>query len=159
MSWVQPRIYLNLNAGLCISGFCGSQRDANILVSKVQQPPADLGSNEEDHWDPCPEDEEFFKSRQDADVMEEAISKFMDAMEAQERGGFKDLHWFLGLLPVPTAKESQGMTHTEALEGGFLPVMDEEEQKQFTPSELLLYQHALEYMCIQTNVHYILECS
>ena len=85
--------------------------------------------------------------------MEEAISKFMDGMEAQKRSGLKDLHRFLGRLPVPTVKESQGMTHTEApVEGGFLPVMDEEEQKRLTPSELLLYKHALEYRYIQTNV-------
>ncbi len=32
--------------------------------------------------------------------MEEAISRFMDGMEAQERGGFNDLHGLLGRLPV-----------------------------------------------------------
>ncbi len=70
--------------------------------------------------------------------MEEAIiSKFINGMEAQERGGFKDLHQFLGHLPVLTVKESQGITHTEAIEGGLLPVMDEEEQKRFAPSEIL----------------------
>ncbi len=37
------------------------------------------------------------------------------------------------------------MTHTAALEKGFLPDMDEEEQKLFTASELLLYKHAVEY--------------
>ncbi len=48
--------------------------------------------------------------------MEEAISKFMDGMEAQERGGLRTcsvLHQFLGRLPVSTPKESQEMTHTE----------------------------------------------
>ena len=37
----------------------------------------------------------------------------MDGLEAQEHSGFKDLHRFLGRLPVPTVKESQGFTHTE----------------------------------------------
>jgi hypothetical protein len=37
------------------------------------------------------------------------------------------------------------MAHKDAVEGGFLPSMTEEEQKRFTPSELLLYKHALEY--------------
>ncbi len=37
------------------------------------------------------------------------------------------------------------MTHAEALEGRYLPNMSEEEQKRFTPSELILYKHALEY--------------
>jgi hypothetical protein len=32
------------------------------------------------------------ESRQDAVTMEEEISKFMDGMEAHERGGFKELH-------------------------------------------------------------------
>jgi hypothetical protein len=77
--------------------------------------------------------------------MEKVISKFMDGMEAQERCGFKELHQLLARLPVPTVKASQAMTRKDALEGGFLPSMTEEEQKRFTPSELLLYKHALEY--------------
>jgi hypothetical protein len=68
----------------------------------------------------------------------------MDGTEPQERGGFRvnDLHGLLGRLPVPTAKATQAMTHKDALEGGFIQSMTEEEQKRFTPSELLL--HALE---------------
>ena len=116
-----------------------------MLVPEVQQPSLDPGSEDGDKGEPCPEDDEFFKSRPDDQSMEEAISKFMDGMEAQECGGFKDLHQFLERLPVPTAQESQTMTHTQALEGGFLPAMDEEEQKRFTPTELILYKHALEY--------------
>jgi hypothetical protein len=37
------------------------------------------------------------------------------------------------------------MTHAEALEGRYLLDMSEEERKRFTPSELILYKHALEY--------------
>ncbi len=63
--------------------------------------------------------------------MEEVIGRFMDGMEAQEHSGFKDLHRFLGRLRLPTpGKEPQGMAHTEAFEGGFLPAMDKEEQKR-----------------------------
>ena len=94
---------------------------------------------------PCIEDEEFFQGRPDADDMEEAITRFLHGMEGQERSGFKDLHRFLGCLPLPVAKGDRAMLHSEALEGGFIPKMDEEEQKRFTPSELLLYKHALEY--------------
>ncbi len=32
-----------------------------------------------------------------------------------------------------------------AIEGGFLPDMSEDDRKRFTPSELMLYKHALEY--------------
>ncbi len=37
------------------------------------------------------------------------------------------------------------MTHAEAIKAQFLPNMTQEEQKRFTPSELLLYKHTLEY--------------
>ncbi len=69
----------------------------------------------------------------------------MNGMEDQERCYFKDMHLFLERLPVPTAKTGQTMTHTDALESGFSPPMTDEEQKRFTPSELHLYKHALEY--------------
>ncbi len=59
----------------------------------------------------CTEDEEFFQGRPDADDMEEAISKFLDGMEGQEHSGFKDLHRFLGRLPLPVAKEDRAMLH------------------------------------------------
>jgi hypothetical protein len=55
--------------------------------------------------------------------MEEAISRFMDGMEAQERSGFNNLHCLLGLLPVSTANASQAMTHKDTLEGCFIPSM------------------------------------
>ncbi len=118
-------------------------RDANRLVPDTQQPPAD---QDNDRGDPCPEDDKFF-DRQDAATMEEAINRFMDGTLAQERDGpgCNDLHGLLGRLPVPTVKAGQAMTHEDALEGGFIPSMTEEEQKQFTPTELLLYKHALEY--------------
>jgi hypothetical protein len=66
-------------------------------------------------------------------------------MEAQEHCVFNDLHGLLGLLPMPTAKASQAMTHKEELEGCFILSMTEEEQKLFTPSKVILYKNALEY--------------
>ena len=59
---------------------------------------------------PCPEDEEFFV-RPDAMAMDEAIGKFLDGLEGQERSGFKELHCFLATLPVPATKETSSMTH------------------------------------------------
>ena len=110
------------------------------------QPPI---SSEEQHddrdADPCPpEDEECFDAP-DAASMEEAISKFVEGLEAQERSGFDDIHRLLKGLPVPVTKAIRVMTHAQAIEAQFLPNMTEEEQKRFTPSELLLYKHALEY--------------
>jgi hypothetical protein len=46
---------------------------------------------------------------------------------------------------VPVQKETRSITHSEAIEADFLQNMSEEEQKRFTPSELILYKHALEY--------------
>jgi hypothetical protein len=77
--------------------------------------------------------------------MEEAITKFFNGMEGQERSGFTDWHRFLGCLPLPVAKGDSGMSHSKALESGFIPKTDEEEQKRFTLLEFLLYIHALEY--------------
>ncbi len=61
--------------------------------------------------------------------MEEAITLFMDGMEAHEHSGFKDLHCLLGRLPVPTVKTSQAIAHKDALEGGFILSMTEENQE------------------------------
>ena len=66
------------------------------------QPPV---SSEEQHddrdADPCPpEDEECFDAL-DAASMEEAISKFVEGLEVQERSGFDDIHRLLkGLLLI-----------------------------------------------------------
>jgi hypothetical protein len=49
---------------------------------------------------------------------------------------------------VPAGKQTQSVSHAEARPGEFLPDMDAEEQKRFTPSELLIYKHALEYRFI-----------
>ena len=100
------------------------------------QPPApDNASMEEGDPLPCPEDEEFFESRPDAADMEEAISKFMEGA----------LHNLLQGLPVPVQKNASSMTPAEAFQGGFLRDLDKDEKKRFTPLELLLYKHAVEY--------------
>ena len=94
---------------------------------------------------PCPEDADFMDARPDAAEMEEAIGKFVNGLEQQERSGYHELHSLLSRLPVPVANSGKTMSHAAALEGGFLPKMTEEEQKRFTPTELLLWRHAKEY--------------
>jgi hypothetical protein len=98
-----------------------------------------------DEGSPCPEDGDFFDARPDAAETEEAINKFLSGLECQEQAGFDRLHSLQSRLPVPVATNGSKMSHTEALDGGFLPKMDEEQQKRFTPSELILYKHAVEY--------------
>jgi hypothetical protein len=100
---------------------------------------------DEDGGSPCPEDDEFFDARPTAAETEEAINKFISGLECQERSCFDRLHTLLSKLPVPVATTGSKMSHAAALEGGFLPKMNEEQQKRFTPSELLLYKHAVEY--------------
>ena len=94
---------------------------------------------------PCPEDEEF-SVRPDSAGMEEARGKFLDGLECPERRGFEEIHRFLETLPVPAPKESREMTHAEALE--FLPDLNEEQRKRFTPTELIIYGHAKDFRYI-----------
>ncbi len=100
---------------------------------------------------PCEEDEEFFKSRPNTEEMEQAISKFLDGMLAVESKRYEQLHRHLARLPVPEAKKISAMTHTEAVEGGLLKTMSEDELKRFTPSELLLNKIASEHRYIPVH--------
>ena len=123
----------------------------------ASQPP-DEQEPEEGDPSPCPEDEEFFV-RPDLAATEEAIDKFLDGLEYQERRGFEEMHRFLSTLPVPTPQESKGMTHAEALDGKFLPYLDEEQRKRFTQTELIMYKHAQDfrYITLYTSIsQYIL---
>ncbi len=128
----------------------------------ASQPPVEQKPEEGDP-SPCPEDDEFFV-RPDAAGMEDAIGKFLDGLEGQERRGFEEMHRFLATLPVPTPQESKGMTHAEALrlEGKFLLDLDEEQRKRFTATKLIMYKHAQDfryirlYILVYTSNEYIL---
>ena len=129
------------------AGFHGAHLNAAAPV--IPQPPAQssLEQDEADIGCPEPEDEESFLSP-DTESKEEAINKFLGGMEDQERSGFQGIDLFLGRLPVPAGKQTRCMSHAEARAGEFLLYMDAEEQKRFTPSELLIYKHAVEYSFI-----------
>ncbi len=134
---------LNLLRGIsyhCHSTFPFTFQAMRILLFS---PHSSVDQDEGDSC-PAPEDEEFFQGP-DPESKEEAINKFLDGMKDQERSGFKGIDRLLGRLPVPGGKEIRSMSHSEARAGDFLPDMDAEEQKRFTPSELLIYKHALEY--------------
>ena len=83
-------------------------------------PPPSAGpvSMEDGDPHPCPEDAEYFECRPDAEDMEEAIGKFMEGMEKQERTGYAALYKLLAGLPVPVQKTAGSMTQVEAFEGG-----------------------------------------
>ncbi len=61
---------------------------------------------------PCIENEDCFQGRPDADDMKEAMTKFLDGMEGQERSSYKDLHRFFGSLPLPVPMGDCGMSRT-----------------------------------------------
>ena len=66
---------------------------------------------------PCPEDDEFFDAP-DAESQEEAINRFMEGLEQQERSGFSQIDRLISSLPVPVLKKTRCMSHAQALEGG-----------------------------------------
>jgi hypothetical protein len=57
----------------------------------------------------------------------------------------------LQTLLVLEEKNANSMTQAEAFQGGFLHDLDEGEKKRFTPLELLLYKHAVEYRYITVH--------
>ncbi len=94
------------------AGFRGARRDEDILAGGPVSMQPHVTDDAEGDDNPCTEDEDFFQGRPDADDMEEVITKFLDGMEGQERSGFKDLHRFLGRLPLPVVKGGTEKIHT-----------------------------------------------
>jgi hypothetical protein len=89
------------------TGFRGS----HCYEAMFQQPPMqDIRQDDDEDLHPCHEDEEFFGARPDTEEMEEAISEFMDGLEANECSGVDTLHSLLGGLPVPVQKKDSCMT-------------------------------------------------
>ncbi len=52
---------------------------------------------------------------------------FFYGQEGQEETWYQQLDTALGKLPVPVIKPDSKMSHADALEGGFIPTMDEEQ--------------------------------
>ena len=82
------------------------ERYEPVLESEVDE---DLDPN------PCEENEEYFKSRPNAEEMEQAISKFLDGMPALESNGYQQLqvHSHLAKLPVPDKQKISSMTQAQ----------------------------------------------
>jgi hypothetical protein len=92
------------------SGFRGLHRDEDIQAGGPVSTQPYITDDYEGDDNPCIEDKDFFQGRPDADYMEEAQTKFLDGMEGQEHSAFKDLHRFLGCLPLPVAKGDSGIS-------------------------------------------------
>ncbi len=119
--------------------FRGTHRDAAMLPGPSEKTVPEVQPALDDDLDPgplpCEEDEDVFKARPNAEEMEQAISKFLDAMPALETDNFQNLHRQLARLPLPNERVVSSMTHDEAVDGGLMKTMSEEELKWFTPSE------------------------
>ena len=87
---------------------------------------------------PDPHDEESMDARPDQEEMEQAINKFLQRLEKQEKRGFKDLATLLSQLPKLAQGSACSMSVVEAMEAGFLPALDKDQVYMFTLSELLL---------------------
>ena len=74
--------------------------------------------------------------------MEADIADFLKRLKVQEKQRYRDLYAVLFLLPVQRMVDQTGVSVTAAIEAGMLPRMDDEEVRHFTPTEVLLYQHA-----------------
>ena len=115
-----------------MAGFRNSRRP-------IPAPPSDPGSGQD------PRDEEYMDARPDKEEIEEAIEKFLNGQEKQERSGFRDLKTLLSELPLPQPAAGRSLSVSEAIEAGFLPKPDEDVVDMFTPSELRLYRHAQDH--------------
>ena len=78
-------------------------------------------------------DEENMDARPDQEEMEQAINKFLQRLEKQEKRGFKDLATLLSQLPKLAQGSARSISVAEAMEAGFLPALDEDQAYMFTP--------------------------
>ena len=81
---------------------------------------------------PDQHDEENVDARPDQEEMEQAINKFLQLLEKQEKKGFKDLATLLPQLPKPVQGSVRSMPVAEAMEAGFLPALDKDQAHMFT---------------------------
>ena len=79
--------------------------------------------------------------RPDQEEMEQAINKFLQRLEKQEKRGFKDLATLLSHLTKPAQGSARSISVAKAMEAGFLPALDKDQAYMFTQLEFLLYLH------------------
>ena len=73
-------------------------------------------------------------ARPDQEEMEQAINKFLQLLEKQDKKGFKDLATILSekQLPKPAQGLACSMSVEEAMEAVLLPALDEDQADVFT---------------------------
>ena len=95
---------------------------------------------------------ENMDARLDQEEMGQAINKFLQWLEKQEKMGFKDLAALLSHLPKTAQGSARSMSVVKAMETGFLPALDENQADIFTPSELLLFRHARDHRLLTQDI-------
>ena len=90
--------------------------------------------------------------RPDQEEMEQAINKFLQRLEKQEKRGFKDLATLLSHLTKPAQGSARSMSVAEAMEAGFLPALDGDQADMLNPSELRLYRHAQDHRLLTGDI-------
>jgi hypothetical protein len=147
------------------SGFRGAHRDA-ALREVVQPPISSEQQHDERDPDPCPPvDEECFEAP-DAASVEEAISKFVEGLESQERSWFDGIHRLLKGLPVPVTKAIHLRTHGVACSGWHKMVYWQENRDlepgigwgKHTLSTDALPRHFTDLKWCHENVWYRIRC-
>ena len=86
-----------------------------------------------------------FHGGPDQAAKDSAIADFLKRLEGLERHQYTGLDQVLSRLPVPKKVDQAGLSVSAAMDAGMLPRMDEEESQRFTPTEVLLYQHAQDH--------------
>ena len=66
-------------------------------------------------------------ARPNQEEMEQAINKYLQRLEKQEKKGFKDLATLLSHLPKPAQGSARSMSLAKATEAGFLAALDEDQ--------------------------------
>ena len=86
--------------------------------------------------------------------MEQAMNKFLQQLEKRQKKGqgFKDLATLLSELPKPAQGSTCSISVVMAMDSGFLPAQDEDQDYMFTPSELCLYQHAHDHRLLTKDI-------
>jgi len=134
------RLYhVHMISNVYVAGFRSRLRDTADLPPPIDQLPED-----EDHGQPEPEDDEFHGGPDQA-AKDSAIADFLKRLEGLERHQYTGLDQVLSRLPVPKKVDQAGLSVSAAMDAGMLPRMDEEESQRFTPTEVLLYQHAQDH--------------
>ena len=106
---------------------------------EAEQPP------EDDEYGQTEAKDEEFHGRPDQEAMDTAMADFLKRLEAQEKRNYSGLDEVMSRLPVPKTVDQTGVSVSDAIEAGMLPRMDEAESQRFTPTEVLLYQHAQDH--------------